>query len=93
MLTTLTRHELCKGLKLAGVCVVVNFQRRGGYTLLSQNPQKSKTYKKTYGSKAKEDDNVVTSQPRQVGGSGGQGGYIKRVTGDEREDEMDQNLG
>lgn len=38
---------------------------------------------------------MVTSQPRSEpprGGGGGEGGYIKRVTGDEREDEMDQNL-
>lgn len=38
----------------------------------------------------------MTSQPRsgaQGGGGGdGEGGYIKRVTGDEREDEMDKNL-
>ena len=37
---------------------------------------------------------MVTSQPRSdlPQGGGGEGGYIKRVTGDEREDEMDQNL-
>lgn len=41
----------------------------------------------------------MTSQPRSGaqgggggGGGGGEGGYIKRVTGDEREDEMDKNL-
>ncbi|XP_003388483.1 PREDICTED: synaptosomal-associated protein 25-A-like [Amphimedon queenslandica] len=55
---------------------------------------KSKDYQRTYGKKAK--DPVVTSQPRtdapRGGGGGGEGGYIKRVTGDEREDEMDQNL-
>lgn len=48
-----------------------------------------------YGKKAPKgyDDGPVTSQP-QGGQRGGapEGGYIKRVTGDEREDEMDENL-
>ena len=36
---------------------------------------------------------LITDQPRQSGHSNGQGGYIKRVTGDKREDEIDENLG
>jgi hypothetical protein len=35
---------------------------------------------------------VVTSQPRRGGGGDNEGGYVKRITGDEREDEMDDNL-
>jgi hypothetical protein len=34
----------------------------------------------------------VTSQPRRGGGGDNEGGYVKRITGDEREDEMDDNL-
>ncbi len=56
--------------------------------------QGSKGYKKVYGKKAPKtfDDGPITSQPG--GGNKGtpEGGYITRVTGDEREDEMDQNL-
>ena len=73
------------------------FQRHGGYTLLPQNPQGTKQYKKTFGKKAKKREDIINQQPSGGGGggkSGGapEGGYIKRVTGDEREEEMDQNL-
>jgi hypothetical protein len=54
---------------------------------------KSKTYKRTYGNKAgSNQSDVVTSQPRRGGGGDNEGGYVKRITGDEREDEMDDNL-
>ena len=74
------------------------FQRHGGYTLLLQNPQGTKQYKKTFGKKAKKREDIINQQPLSGGGGGGkkggapEGGYIKRVTGDEREEEMDQNL-
>ena len=44
--------------------------------------------------KAKGYVEVVTSQPQQGGdNSSGQSSYIKRVTGDKREDEINKNLG
>jgi hypothetical protein len=56
--------------------------------------KKSRQYRKVYGKKAQYDDGVVTNQP---GGSHGtssqaQGPYVKRVTDDDREDEMEENL-
>ncbi len=56
--------------------------------------QGSKGYKKVYGKKAPKtyDDGPITSQPGGRGGGPPEGGYVKRVTGDEREDEMDENL-
>lgn len=56
--------------------------------------QKSKKYKKVYGKKAR-GQGAVTSQPSGHGGASGgdQGGpYIKKITGDEREDQMEDNL-
>ena len=56
--------------------------------------QKSKKYKKVYGSKKGQQD-AVTSQPSGgPGGSGGQksGPYVKRITNDDREEQMEQNL-
>ncbi len=56
---------------------------------------KNRQYKKVYGKKA-EMDNVVQDQPRRSGGGASRddpsGPYVKRVTGDEREDEMEDNL-
>jgi len=48
-----------------------------------------------YGKKKKgqQQDDVITEQPRHGNRSGGDGGnYIQRVTNDEREDEMEENL-
>ena len=64
---------------------------------ISKMVQGSKGYRKVYGKKAPKtfDDGPITSQPGGQGGNKGgnpEGGYIKRITGDEREDEMDQNL-
>ncbi|KAM3920196.1 synaptosomal-associated protein 23 isoform 1-T2 [Leptodactylus fuscus] len=55
-------------------------------------------YKKAWGNKDQESEDVISKQPRQVNGqpqpsgAGQSGGYIKRVTNDAREDEMDENL-
>lgn len=59
-----------------------------------KNYQKSKEYKRVYGKKAHQpDDDLVTEQPRSGGRGGrGQGPYVKRVTDDAREDEMEENL-
>ena len=58
-----------------------------------RNIQKSKGYKKVYGKKAQnQGDHVVTEQPTASGGQQGQGPFIKRVTNDKREDEMEDNL-
>ena len=58
-----------------------------------RNIQKSKGYKKVYGKKAQQMENVVTDQPMGSGGRGqAEGPFIKRVTNDDREDEMEDNL-
>ena len=57
--------------------------------------EKSNNYKAVYGVKRghQEDDATVTEQPRRSNKSGGGGGnYIERVTNDQREDEMEENL-
>ncbi len=54
------------------------------------NIQKNKHYKKVYGKKANDQDSVVNNQP--TGSGRDQGPYIKRVTEDDREDEMEDNL-
>ena len=44
--------------------------------------------------KPKDNVEVITGQPQQGGdSSSGQVSYIKRVTGDKREDEINENLG
>ena len=76
----LSRLEACCG------CCTCPCGPRGG--------QRTKQYKKAYGKKAKQMDDVVSDQPRS-GGRGGpqpQGPFIKRVTEDEREDQMEDNL-
>ena len=52
---------------------------------------RTKEYKKAYGSTEQYYDDPVTEQPRR-NKRGGDGGYVQRVTNDEREDEMDENL-
>ena len=56
--------------------------------------QSTRTYKKAYGKKARHMEDVVSEQPRSGGRGGGQpqGPFIKRVTDDAREDEMEDNL-
>jgi len=55
---------------------------------------KTQEYKAIYGAKRGQyDDDIVTEQPRRGNKSGGGGGnYIQRVTQDQREDEMEENL-
>ena len=55
-----------------------------------KNIQKNKHYKKVYGKKAQHMDDVVGDQPG--GKRQAQGPYIKRITDDDREDEMEDNL-
>ena len=59
-----------------------------------KNMQKDRHYKKVYGKKAQQQmDDVVSEQPSGRGGRGqASGPYIKRVTDDAREDEMEDNL-
>lgn len=60
-----------------------------------RSAQNTRTYKKAYGKKARQMEDVVSEQPRSGGGGGGgqpQGPFIKRVTDDVREDEMEDNL-
>ena len=57
--------------------------------------QSSKKYKKAFGKKAQKKA-PVTSQPVADEGSAKEGGqnvqYIKKITGDEREEQMEENL-
>ncbi|XP_069588641.1 synaptosomal-associated protein 23 [Ranitomeya imitator] len=75
--------------KCCGLCVCPG--RR------SKNFETGDVYKKAWGSKEQGSEDVVSKQPRQVNGqqpsgAGQSGGYIKKVTNDAREDEMDENL-
>lgn len=77
----LTELEKCCGCCTCVCCAPKNFQ-------------KNKHYKKVYGKKANQA--VVTNQPgssdEPTTGGQGQGPFIKRVTDDDREDEMEDNL-
>ncbi|KAM4662809.1 synaptosomal-associated protein 23 isoform 1-T2 [Discoglossus pictus] len=74
--------------KCCGLCVCPGSR--------SKNFETSDVYKKTWTSKGTEE--VVSKQPgqssngHQQGGVGQSGGYIKKITNDAREDEMDENL-
>lgn len=72
--------------KCCGLCVCP-WKKNSDY-------EKSEQYKK--GWKTSEDGKVRTSQPRiednRDGGKGGKS-YVTRITNDDREDEMDENLG
>ena len=58
-----------------------------------RNIQKNKQYKKVYGKKAQNMESVVADQPTGSGSSNrAQGPFVKRVTDDHREDEMEENL-
>jgi len=56
--------------------------------------ERSEGYKKAF--KSDDKGNVITQQPgssQNNKGGAPSGGYIQRITGDDREDEMDENLG
>ena len=77
-------HELEK---CCGCCVCLHRQTR--------NMKRNKEYKKVYGKKAREME-AVTEQPAGRGGASGgrqpDGPFIKRITNDDREEEMEENL-
>ena len=77
-------HELEK---CCGCCVCPHKQTR--------NVKSTKPYKKVYGKKAQQME-AVTEQPyANNGGSGGRqagGAFVKRITNDDREEEMEENL-
>ncbi|XP_031559305.1 synaptosomal-associated protein 25-like [Actinia tenebrosa] len=62
-----------------------------------KNYEKSSAYKKAY-KQSYSEDGVVSTQPGPTtsgskGSSAPSSGYIQRITNDDREDEMDENLG
>lgn len=63
-----------------------------------KNFDTSDAYRKAWGNKDQGPDDVVSKQPQQANGqqqgagAGQSGGYIKKITNDAREDEMDENL-
>ena len=61
-----------------------------------RNIKKDRQYKKVYGKGADRGmENVVQDQPRKSKGGGQQqssGPYVKRVTNDQREEDMEDNL-
>ncbi|KAJ7340064.1 Synaptosomal-associated protein 25 [Desmophyllum pertusum] len=75
--------------KCCGLCVCPGRRQK--------NFEKNDKYKKAFKSN---DDGVITNQPggvryQQDGnrGEAAKSGYIQKITGDDREDEMDENLG
>ena len=76
----LTELEKCCG------CFTCCCGRPANYT-------KRRDYKQVYG-RARQEEEVVTEEPTGGGGRGQpQGPFIKRITNDEREEEMEENLG
>lgn len=85
-----TDRNLTELEKCCGCCVCPHRQTR--------NIKGTKPYKKVYGKKAQQSE-AISDQPDAYGsGGGGQGGkqsggaYIKRITNDDREEEMEENL-
>ncbi|XP_075048936.1 synaptosomal-associated protein 23 [Mixophyes fleayi] len=75
--------------KCCGICVCPGKR--------SKNFETGEVYKKAWGNKDHGSEDVVSKQPHQVNGqpqsgAGQSGGYVKRITNDAREDEMDENL-
>lgn len=77
-------HELEK---CCGCCVCPHRRTR--------NIKGTKPYKKVYGKKASDND-AITDQPEYGDGASGNkpssGPFVKRITGDDREEEMEDNL-
>lgn len=81
-----TDRNLTELEKCCGCCVCPHRQTR--------NIKKTKPYRKVYGKKAQQME-AVTEQPdvNSGGGNRQQGGpYVKRITNDDREEEMEENL-
>ena len=79
-------HELEK---CCGCCVCPHRRTR--------NMKSTKPYKKVYGKKAREME-AITGQPESSDGGGVSGNrpsgpFVKRITNDDREEEMEENLG
>ena len=80
-------HELEK---CCGCCVCPHRQTR--------NIKRNKEYKKVYGKKAREREiAAITEQPAvgsgvAAGGRKPEGPFVKRITNDDREEEMEENL-
>lgn len=82
-------HELEK---CCGCCVCLHRRTR--------NMKGTKPYKKVYGKKAlAREMDAITEQPGSNGGDGAskstrpEGPFVKRITNDDREEEMEENLG
>ncbi|XP_068110287.1 synaptosomal-associated protein 23 [Hyperolius riggenbachi] len=59
----------------------------------AKNFEVGDVYKKTWGNRDEGSSDVVSNQPRAVNGQQPHSGpYVKRITNDAREDEMDENL-
>lgn len=66
----------------------------------TRNMKRTKPYKKVYGRKARARElEAITDQPDRDGGGGAskgtrpEGPFVKRITNDDREEEMEENLG
>ncbi|KAM9293888.1 synaptosomal-associated protein 23 [Gastrophryne carolinensis] len=63
----------------------------------SKNFETGDIYRKAWGSQEPGSEDVISKQPRQANGqnagtAGQSGPYVKRITNDSREDEMEENL-
>ncbi|XP_044248408.1 synaptosomal-associated protein 23 isoform X1 [Ursus arctos] len=96
---TLTELNKCCGLC---VCPCNRFSDvRCFYETRTKNFESGKAYKTTWGDGgdnspsnvvAKQPGRVTNGQPQQPATGAASGGYIKRITNDAREDEMEENL-
>ncbi|XP_070653453.1 synaptosomal-associated protein 23 isoform X1 [Bos indicus] len=96
---TLTELNKCCGLC---VCPCSRFSDVGCfYEIRTKNFESSKAYKATWGDGGdnspsnivcKQPGRVTNGQPQQATAGAASGGYIKRITNDAREDEMEDNL-
>nr|XP_020762420.1 synaptosomal-associated protein 23 isoform X1 [Odocoileus virginianus texanus] len=96
---TLTELNKCCGLC---VCPCSRFSDVGCFSeIRTKNFESSKAYKTTWGDGgassssnivSKQPGRVTNGQPQQATVGAASGGYIKRITNDAREDEMEENL-
>ena len=82
-----TDRNLTELEKCCGCCVCPHSRTR--------NMKSTKPYKKVYGKKAQQME-AITDQPDSTGAGGsrqpGGGPFVKRITNDDREEEMEDNL-